>query len=95
MTKLFKTEFVLNSVVILMTTPPPSPYQAHVSEHLAPSWRHYLGRWFSPAGGSMSLGMGFEDHRLILLPVFSFYFMLAFEDVSPQLPVPTIMPAAC
>lgn len=34
MTKLFKTEFVLNSVVILMTTPPPSPYQAQVSSCL-------------------------------------------------------------
>lgn len=95
MTKQFKTEFVLNSVVISMTTPPPSPYQAQVSEHLAPSWWHYLGRWFSPARGSMSLGMGFEDHKLILVLVFSFCFMLAFEDVSPQRSAPATMPAAC
>lgn len=74
----------------------PHPHQAQVSEHLFLGWWHYPGRWCSPAGGSVSLGIGFEAYWLILHPVCSFCFMLAFEDVSFQLPAPIAGPtAAC
>lgn len=59
-------------------------------EHLVPSWWPCLGRcrWRSLAGGSRSLGTGFERKALHTpLAVHSLYAPFALEDVSSQLPV--------
>lgn len=46
-------------------------------------------------GGAALLEAGSEYKKPDLLPVYSPSFVLTFEDVSPQLPAPVVMPAAC
>lgn len=46
-------------------------------------------------GGAALLEAGSEYKKPDLLPVYSPSFVLTFEDVSPQLPAPAAMPAAC
>ena len=67
-------------LVVHWTRMPPPPIGSGIWIFVL-RWWHWLGRWYSFAGGMMSLGWPLRVHSLSLLPVCSVCFILGLKDV--------------